>query len=546
MDAGNSESSRTARDYIAPVWEKLKETMNWSKDRVKRILFRDVKITKRQFATLATLVWLVASGILAIVISVWASDALIPHEQRNDARIVSSIFLTLGVVFGGVLIDSQTDKRRVALGFAGAQVVGIGLITVFFQNMTIYFIGLILSSFFTTALIITMGTFLILYTSPLDRARVNVYTFFVGGLGIVGLYLFIQYVSYPFFFLLVGTIVGFFVYLLKDLVWYEKAAGFTSTMFRGSFWKEMNQRGIFLYALAQFLFTFICGVSFGLFVERANFFIFILILFAWSIVVGIVLDNFGRKVTMVMNTLLLSLVVTFSGSSIDFPVDLLSGIFSAILICALIITNVISGDLGSSEINGRSLSLNYFAYVTGFLGGILLNTQALGELDAEGLLILNDVTSFFLILMMAILIPLRETLRARDLEFREKLKQLYVIYEENGILLYHHKFYPEEEGRVDPDLASGGISGATQIFREITQSQKQMKILDQEDRKILFEYGELVVVALITTESLYLIRQKLRQFLDDFERTFRREIKKMSGDVERFEATELLVKKHFF
>ncbi|MHA1732277.1 MAG: MFS transporter [Promethearchaeota archaeon] len=546
MSSPSPVAQKNPRGRVAEAWTGVKRFGSWVGGRAKNVLLRDVKVSPREFATLLFVLWGVAFGLVTIILGVWDEDPFVDREYRNLARLLASLAFTLGVLLGGLLVDSRQDKTKLALGVGLIQQVGLFLATMFNNVAAASLVGISMASFCTTAMLVVLGSYLVHFTSLLDRGRVNAYLFIVGGFGVILIYAFVNFVTYQLSWVASAALFVFYVYLVRGHSWYEKNATPATRGFTLSFWREMFSRGLFLYVIAQFLFTFICGVSFGLIVGDANFFIFILVMFVWSVFIGLLLDNIGRKVTMVVNVLLLSFVLTLNGSSIDFPVDLLSGIFSAVLICALIIAIVTSGDLGSSEINGRGLSLMYFAFIAGLLGGVLLQTEALGELSPEELRLLNDVSSLFLVVLMALLIPLRETLRARDLDFREKLLDLFVIFEENGILLYHHRFHEKEGASLDPDLASGGITGGTQLFREITKSDKKIKILDQEDTKILFEYGEFVVCALISTEGFFLIRQRLRQFLEDFEHLFRREIGKMRGDVEAFDATKYLVDKHFY
>lgn len=562
----------------------------WIKTRAGHVLTRNLTITRKQFGIIVVLILLFAAGTIPVVTSVWVDTPIIDDDHVDLAVILSSSLAVVGAIFGGIFLDLMKNKRTCLLIAAVGQQVGILLMTSMHMFVGTYMTGVSLTAFFTLVILMAAGGYLIHCTSILDRARVVAYSFLVAGVGVLFLVVFIQFLAYWYTWIVSAVLFVGLGVLLRTESWRVVAKPDKSV----SFWREMIDRGLFSYVLVQALYTFLCGVSFAQFLGSDHFatFVFVSVVFAWFLVEGLLLDNFGRKLTLVLNVILLAVVLVFAGSSIDYSGDLLAGIFAAVLISALILAFVSSGDLGSERINGRGLSLQMIAVFGGFLGGIILKTEVIQDLTEGQLLILNDVQSFALILLMALMIPLKETLRARDLVFREKLKALYVIYHTSGVLLHDHVFpalpaiktakmtgssktpggsinSPEEarfnreapprgegtegslaesetaSGGLDPDLVSGGITGVTQIFKEITQSSKQIRSLDQEDVKVMFEYGTHVVGVLFATDNFFLIRRKLREFVEDFESQFRAELRDLHGDVEAFTATKRLVTKHF-
>jgi hypothetical protein len=92
------------------------------------------------------------------------------------------------------------------------------------------------------------------------------------------------------------------------------------------------------------------------------------------------------------------------------------------------------------------------------------------------------------------------------------------------------------EENVSADLFSSGVTGVIGIIKEMIQSEKKLKVLDHEDKKILLEYGKHVTVALITRKDLDILHEKLRTYIRRVETELRQPLENWRGEVGRFAA----------
>ncbi|NMC07817.1 MAG: hypothetical protein GYA24_21565 [Candidatus Lokiarchaeota archaeon] len=101
--------------------------------------------------------------------------------------------------------------------------------------------------------------------------------------------------------------------------------------------------------------------------------------------------------------------------------------------------------------------------------------------------------------------------------------------------------YDESLGKKDTtdqgiaaDLFSSGVTGIIGIIKEMIRSDKRLKVLDHEDKKILLEYGNHVTVALITRKDLDILHEKLRVYIHRVETDLQQPLERWRGEVSRF------------
>ncbi|MEX2681215.1 MAG: hypothetical protein Q6373_006420 [Candidatus Sigynarchaeota archaeon] len=87
---------------------------------------------------------------------------------------------------------------------------------------------------------------------------------------------------------------------------------------------------------------------------------------------------------------------------------------------------------------------------------------------------------------------------------------------------------------VSADLFSSGVTGVIGIIKEMINSEKKLKVLDHEDKKILLEYGKYITVALITRKDLDILHEKLLAYINRAETELRQPLEKWRGEVARF------------
>lgn len=132
-----------------------------------------------------------------------------------------------------------------------------------------------------------------------------------------------------------------------------------------------------------------------------------------------------------------------------------------------------------------------------------------------------------------------------EIEWHSKMLSLYVITKEHGICCLYYPFREEAEGQMAPQLVSGGVTGISALLKEMISSKQQLKEIDHEDIKILFEYGRYTNTALLVEKDLSIYRYKLRQFVDEFESQFRKFFLDWSGSVIEFESAAEIIARIF-
>jgi len=130
-----------------------------------------------------------------------------------------------------------------------------------------------------------------------------------------------------------------------------------------------------------------------------------------------------------------------------------------------------------------------------------------------------------------------------ELEWPTKVRHLYLIHQEKGFSLYNHSFIKED--LVDSQLIAGGISGIASLLQELTSSSDKVKIIDLERLKILIEYGNYIIGALITEENYRILRNKLRQLVKLFEDQYKDRLINFKGQIYEFEDTKALIDEVF-
>jgi hypothetical protein len=130
-----------------------------------------------------------------------------------------------------------------------------------------------------------------------------------------------------------------------------------------------------------------------------------------------------------------------------------------------------------------------------------------------------------------------------EFDWREKIRDLYII-NHDGVSLYHHSF-SEATASPDQDLIAGGVIGIKTMLAEMTASHQKLQVIDHQDVKIFFEYGQFVICAIICQEELKTIRFKLKEFITEFELLFSDILQSWKGDMGIFQPTKFLINKVF-
>ena len=503
----------------------------------RHFIIRDIDINRYELLCISFLLSGVVVLLTSLIYSVWGKFP--PTRISIDERtiyIIGIITLIVTGVWSGVLIDKLKSKIKWAFWILGLASVSLFFMNTNIEELTLYILGVIICCFSILFLFIEIITLLITLTSIMERARVT-----AGVLICVGVttLMTIEYMEglqlYNYSFLLLFVFLG-----LAGVSAWKANWRLDTDKFNGRLTREFIKQGILQYSTFFFGLSFLLGVSID--ALKVDYVFMGIMMIPWALISAILLDNVGRKGTIILTVLLLAIYIVFSGSTFHYSTGILSGIFGMVLIELGILVVVLTGDLASPAIRGRVLSLNGLVLVGGFILGFVIRNEIFTELGPDNLLILNDATSFILILLVIWLIPLKDTLTNRDISYRDRILQIYVN-NFNGINLFFRD--TTQSTTLNEDLVSGGLTGIAAMVEEITQSNDKPSSIESGNRTIMLEYGRYVVIALVVKRGLYVLRQKMKSFIKEFEEIFEPELRKDTGEVTRFDSTKYLVQKYF-
>ncbi|MHC1590642.1 MAG: hypothetical protein ACXQS8_00995, partial [Candidatus Helarchaeales archaeon] len=134
-----------------------------------------------------------------------------------------------------------------------------------------------------------------------------------------------------------------------------------------------------------------------------------------------------------------------------------------------------------------------------------------------------------------------------ELNWPNKLMGVFVYLNESGIPIFTYRFrgsgYTEKS--LDEALIAAGFAGIVTIIEEVTQSSEKLKVIEQKDSHILIETGKHVTAFLVVKDNLIVLKNKLKDFLNDFELLFEDQLQHWKGKVDYFDPARFLVQKHF-
>jgi len=136
-------------------------------------------------------------------------------------------------------------------------------------------------------------------------------------------------------------------------------------------------------------------------------------------------------------------------------------------------------------------------------------------------------------------------LTAKEADWKDSLRTLYVF--NSAACLFTQSFTSglKTNNLLSDDLITGGFSGILSLLSEITNEEKQLRIIDKEGVKIYFAYGKYVIVALVSTKSLPILSKKLELFSKAFEKMHEHDLIYFKGKITSFKDASELITKYF-
>ncbi|MHA1651111.1 MAG: MFS transporter [Candidatus Helarchaeota archaeon] len=262
-------------------------------------------------------------------------------------------------------------------------------------------------------------------------------------------------------------------------------------------------------------------------------------------IIGKLIDRYGRKLIFFAGNLMIpAVLVMFSFWNIDLFMYLCVLLYSFIVTVFVIINANVWSDLASehktAQFNGFGWSSLGLGGSAGFLLGCFV-TFELTEIDIRvilAILIVSELSLIPFVLMKESLPP------AEEINWRDEIIHLYVI-SSGGVIMSDYSF--AETTITDSDLLAGGISGVTTLLKEIVGSDEQLKIIDHEDKKLLFEYDtdQQFLVALLVNKDLNILRTKLKKLTNQIHSVFWETIKKWDGNLDVLAPIKTLIRNIF-
>jgi len=262
-------------------------------------------------------------------------------------------------------------------------------------------------------------------------------------------------------------------------------------------------------------------------------------------IIGKFIDKFGRKlIFFACNLMIPAVLVMFAFWNIDLFMYICVLLYAFIVTVFVIINANVWSDLASEHKNAQFNGFGWSSLGLGGSAGFLLGyfvTLDLTGIDVRAIiaiLIISELSLIPFVLMKESLPP------AEEINWRDEIIHLYVI-SSGGIIMSHYSFI--EDNVADSDLLAGGISGIITILKEIVGSNELLKVIDHEDKKLLFEYdnNQQFLVALLTNKNLNILRTKLKKLTNQIQSVFWEIIRKWDGNIEIFIPIKTMIRNIF-
>ncbi|MHA1698760.1 MAG: hypothetical protein ACTSWN_07990 [Promethearchaeota archaeon] len=475
--------------------------------------------------------------------------------------------LVIGIIFGSIFSFFFVDKiKRKHLSISLSSILNffifLFLISNHFYEIPFYLVNLLflILGFNFTLILINFSTILSLTTGILERGRVVgiIYSSMIFLIPI--LYFSLKYFELNYW-------LNFFN-LLYSLDVFKKRIQNERFLI-----PEMKFKQIFSKKIAKYL-TIVYGLGFieGLLLPEDIFYItdynfLLLFLFLPVILIiaffsgGIIFDRYGRRRSIGLIIFLIGVYIfTRAIEDILKTYRISIGIYIAVIILSLIAIIVIIGDISISP--AKMLPIFSLITVISILQGIFIHNLLLMQEQLSNLLF--NIANLGILIIFVVLVNTADTLPQKEKNWDKSLIALYLMHH-SGILIDHQNFRMNQavstnddvlaskdgtdESRDDelqPDLVSSGLIGIIQLLQEILKGKKIVKSIDNYTKKIIIEKGKDIIAALITDQDLRILREKLKNFVRDFEDKYHSKLQAPKGfNLNEFIGLEELKNKYF-
>ncbi len=529
---------------------------NFKKSKIQtRDIFRDIEIDKESFSILFMILFSIAA---MFTISIpFSADAV--GLINNIPLVVFGYFI--GLFIGAITAD--LIQRRyppiVLILFSSVFTLVIELLTTGnVQFVGFYSILLFLNSCINGASITFFFILFIENTNILERGRVFALLIFAVSIFIIPIIFYLSLYSLDLIIGILPIISAIYFYrkrnsenkLPKEIQIKNKKTNSLKIFNQigrnaKNFIKLFDKTHIF-----NFLVIFFFGIIIGLIVSledfesnmiRTEFLSHVYNIIMINIIVfltGFVFDKFGKRTAISLFVVfigILNILTAINESFLSYSIVTLALVLILIMLIPLVIS-----EISRPNNYGKATVISLTMGCTGIIIGIGLQVVVSESVG------INPVVSFFCILALFFLIQTKESISSKELEWSDALYHLYVVTE-SGMLIYDYSFV--EEKLATADLVSGGIIGLVTMANEITRGKEKLRTIDHGDKKIMFLWSnnQKVIYVLLAKYELIFLRNKLKEFANDFETHFGNKMDKIYRGIvpEDWAATKIIIERHF-
>ncbi len=506
------------------------------------ILLRDVDITVKGF-------FYFLSGFFFYTLSVETIILLVFIDLSIMTLVTILITLLISIIFAGLIVDYS--KNRMNLLVITSILIIAGDVFAAFQEEYFRLIGAMLIIFASTIYITDLQTVIIHESTILNRGRLTGYLF--GFAVIIASIVFT--IASENFWILFGVKLCYvlfnYLYIVKEYSYVETKDRLTSRL---KLREILFQKPINGYLFTFIMLGFIIGYSYPLNFNYFSSSLLYLSLFVFFLILtGISLDNNGRKWCFSAGLFNMSVIIIFEG--------LFGSLFSEIFISVtipfcIVVLFTFTGDFTTKrdtiKYRGAIFCIFLFFLIISvcfgaLVKGIFTEISQLHPSLAWFAEIKNRFNIFLLIVMLLFMMPFPEILSAKEADWADAIKSIY-IFNKNSICLYYKDFIDlsEIDHLPSEDLITSGLTGIMALISEITNEKKNLRIIDKENSKILFTYGRHVNIALTTTKFLPILFKKMEIFMKTFEKEFEYDLTHFKGKINAFlEKTDPIIERYF-
>ncbi|MFX1276408.1 MAG: hypothetical protein ACFFBP_17285 [Promethearchaeota archaeon] len=459
--------------------------------------------------------------------------------------------ILLSFILGGYIVDIY--KNRMILILISSILVIFGIIFTFSDTESLQIGGLIIIFMASTVFIIDLHTILVHESTILNRGRLTSYLLFFSI--IIATSILLTSILNLIAIIIILTIIVFIniFYILREYSYIESNERLSSDLsFRVYLSQDPINGYLFLFLILSIIVGYSFPSSFSLVINPFSLFIFIL---GFLIYIGVLLDNQGRKWS--FTATLFTFTLLFLLEDLNFIINFYNEIFFGLSIpLVLVLIFTFSGDFSTKrntiKYRGRILSIFLIILLSGITMGVIFKVffSLLVTIFPEIVWFstISKIFGFFLVIISLVrIMPLPEILSAKEADWAKTIQSIY-IFNKDSICLFNKDYTTSSEDSegICEDLVTSGLTGIMGLISEITNEQKNLRIIDKERVKIYFTYGKFVNIALISTKFLPILFKKMEIFMKAFEKHFEQDLKEFNGNINVFlEDTDEIIQKYF-